>query len=414
MTPHIYVAIPAMQESAYLPFTLQDLFAQSYQHAFDILICVNQSEEFWENPEKYPICADNQSLLQYLDHLEPKSDVTMTVIDKSSRGQGWRGKNFGVGWARKLLFEHILAVAHPEDIIISLDADTRISKNYLQSIADNFRENPALPAIAVPYYHQLAGQDEAQDRAILRYEFYMRNYAINLLRIHSPYGFTAIGSAIAMKAGALRKIGNITPLKSGEDFYLVQKLRKMARISNYNAETVYPAARLSDRVVFGTGPAVQQGCAGNWSSYPIYHHDLFCGIQEAYRKIPELFIADIPSTEEDFLHFIQVQTSDDSPWQTIRNNVKDLPHFEQAFHEKADGLRILQYVRYLHKKNAVTDKQALYDNVMHWQLDADYRLAEEIMERFAQSVSFEQLSLKELEIIRNWLYDYEMKLRKAE
>lgn len=399
-SPRIYVAIPAMDELQELPLTLQDLAAQQCQTPFEIYICVNQPDAYWQEDEKRAVCLRNQELLSYLKSF---SALPLHVLDYASPGKGWKGKNHGVGWARKVLFENILEEAHNEDIIISLDADTRVKPGYLQSIADNFAEHPDFPALAVPYYHPLTG-DEMRDRAILRYEFYMRNYAINLLRIGSPYGFTALGSAIAMRAGALHKIGGITPLKSGEDFYLVQKMRKMAPIGLYNEETVYPAARYSTRVDFGTGPAMLKGSQGTWDSYPIFHHTLFEPTDETYRVLDQLFIKDL---QNPFLDFLQSNAkTENSLWDSIRQNVKDLPHFIQAFHEKADGLRILQFLRNQKRQNDIfSDEKALFLNVSGW-------LPNQIPAWWNSEFSFKDLSVNQLDHIRNLLFDYENTLRK--
>ena len=398
-TPHIYVAIPAMDELQDLPLTLQDLATQQVRVPFEVHICVNQPEEYWQQPDKKEICERNQQLLCYLRQYQ---DVSLQILDYSSPGKGWKGKDHGVGWARKMLFDSILAKSNPEDIIISLDADTRINPNYLQSIADNFAQHPEWPAIAVPYYHPLTGE-EARDRAILRYELYMRNYAINLLRIWSPYGFTALGSAIAMRASALRKIGNITPLKSGEDFYLVQKFRKMATIGLYNEEMVYPAARYSSRVAFGTGPAMMKGNQGNWNSYPLYHHSLFEPIAQTFALLPQLYHQDVHT---DFLDFLQESAkSEVSLWKTIRQNVKDLPHFMQAFHEKADGLRTLQFVRRQQQTRPMEDEFALHQNLSLWQ-------PSQIPDWYHPEIGFNQFTIKQLDYIRNLLLDYETELRK--
>mgnify|MGYP003290913025 CR=1 FL=1 len=397
--PIVYVAIPAMDELQDLPLTLQDLARQTYVPNLKVYVCVNQPETYWQNPEKISICLHNEQLMYYLQHFQ---GLEVNVIDKSSKGHGWVGKDYGVGWARKYLFECILSECQPCDIIVSLDADTRIQPNYIQTLVENLEHHPHIPAIAVPYYHPLSGI-EAQDRALLRYEMYMRNYAINLMHIQSPYGFTAIGSAIAMRAKALRKIGGITPLKSGEDFYLVQKFRKMAPIGNYNEEIVYPAARLSDRVVFGTGPAIIKGTQGEWSSYPIYSHQLFEPISEAYSLIPELFQKEAHC---EFIDSLNKKQNEEDAWHTIRQNTKDLVHFELAFHEKADGLRILQFLRQKHKKSPIRDEKALFENMSLWTHNR-------IPNWYSADKKFNEYTVKELNELRNLLFALEMELRKT-
>lgn len=403
--PSVFVAIPAMDELHTLPLLLQDLSMQENTAALHVRVCVNQPDDYWDLPEKQHVCQQNQLLMDWLRNQSP---LPVHLLDFASRGKGWHGKHFGVGWARKKLFESICEKAQAEDILISLDADTRIRPGYVHSILENFHKNPQIPAISVPYYHTLDASED-QNRAMLRYEFYMRNYALNLLRIGSPYGFTALGSAIAMRVGALCKIGGITPLQSGEDFYLLQKFRKMAPIGLYNRESVYPAPRTSNRVVFGTGPAISKGMDGHWSAYPIYHHSLLAPIEESYRKLPDLFQQDLHS---DFLDFLQqtVKSSQHSPqtdslWTRIRANTKDLPHFEQAFHEKADGLRILQFLRLQHKQYPMRDEQALFENLKYW-------MPSDLPDWYSAKLSFEDYTVEQLNQLRNLLFEEEMVWRK--
>lgn len=396
---HLHVAIPAIDELDHLPVTLDNLAAQRVNYPFTVYVCVNQPESWWNNPDKIDVCQNNQQLIKFIRNY-PKLPVE--IIDKSSLGNGWGDKNHGVGWARRTLFDHILSVATAEDVIVSLDADTCVKPEYLQSIGENF-ENRTLTAVSLPYYHRLT-DDDAANRAILRYEIYMRSYLINLYGISSPYNFTAVGSAIAVRVEALRKIGNITPMKSGEDFYLLQKLRKMAPISNWNAQAVYPAARFSARVYFGTGPAMIKGNEGHWESYPIYHYSLFSSIKDTYVQLAKLYTEDF---ETPFLQFLKEQYRDDKLWVPIRQNSKTLERFERAFHEKADGLRILQYLKEVNPTQGKTDSVALRENMMHF-FDGT------IPDFMPEGYELSDLTIEQLDIIRNMLFEKEMQLRKCE
>lgn len=396
---HLHVAIPAIDELDHLPVTLDNLAVQRVDYPFTVYVCVNQPESWWNNPDKIDVCQNNQQLIKFIRNY-PKLPVE--IIDKSSLGNGWGDKNHGVGWARRTLFDHILSVATAEDVIVSLDADTCVKPEYLQSIGENF-ENRTLTAVSLPYYHRLT-DDDAANRAILRYEIYMRSYLINLYGISSPYNFTAVGSAIAVRVEALRKIGNITPMKSGEDFYLLQKLRKMAPISNWNAQAVYPAARFSARVYFGTGPAMIKGNEGHWESYPIYHYSLFSSIKDTYLQLAKLYTEDF---ETPFLQFLKEQYRDDKLWVPIRQNSKTLERFERAFHEKADGLRILQYLKEVNPTQGKTDSVALRENMMHF-FDGT------IPDFMPEGYELSDLTIEQLDIIRNMLFEKEMQLRKCE
>ena len=399
--PVLRVAIPAMDELDFLPATLDALTCQDTRFPVEVYVCVNQPDSYWDFPSKEPICLHNQQLLAYLRNY---AFLTLHVLDYASRGCGWQGKKHGVGFARKVLFESILADANPDDIIVSLDADTYVKPHYLQSLAENFAANPAMTAIAVPYYHEVNPSDEVQSRAMLRYELYMRNYAVNLLKISSPYGFTALGSAIAMRVSALRKIGNITPLQSGEDFYLVQKFCKMGGLSLFNTECVYPAGRYSDRVPFGTGPAMKQGAEGVWDSYPIYHHRIFEPVQDAYNRLRELYENRISLTDNDFLLFLQKDTGKQDIWEDIRHNVSDFDHFVKAFHQKADGLRILQYARYKHKQHNINEEVTINDNLRLW-------IPERLPSWFTSNRPLAAYSVEQLNALRNLLFEVEQQLR---
>lgn len=397
----IRVAIPAMDELHDLPVTLDALSKQQTKTPFEVFVCVNQPENYWTDPEKRAICENNRQLLETLYNYH---FLTLHILDYSSPGHGWKGKKSGVGFARRVLFDNILSVSEPDDLIVSMDADTYVNPHYLESISTLFEHNKHINALAVPYYHPLVPEDETRSRAMLRYEIYMRNYAINLLSINSPYGFTALGSAIVMRADALRKIGNITPLQSGEDFYLVQKLCKMGGLKLFNTECVYPASRYSNRVPFGTGPAMVKGAVGIWDSYPLYPHSLFEPIYDAYQHLHDLYDGVFHVEENDFLSFLQKDTQKADIWLDIRQNVTDFPHFVKAFHQKADGLRLLQYVRSRHQQHSVKEEDALYENLKRWSPDR-------CPDWFSASKPLSGYALTQLNILRNILFDKEKALR---
>jgi hypothetical protein len=390
----LHIAIPALDELDFLPHTLDAIAKQKTEFPFSVYVCVNQPDAWWNDKEKIEICKNNQKLLHYL---ETFNDFTINILDKTSVNKGWREKGCGVGWARKTLFDEILTTANPEDVILSLDADTLFNESYFQSIGENFTQNK-IDVIAVPYYHKLT-EDENANRAILRYEIYLRNYFINMHRIGSPYAFTAIGSAIAVKVKALKKIRGITPLSSGEDFYFLQKLQKMSPISNYNSEMVYPAARFSTRVPFGTGPAMIKGNSGDWDSYPIYHYSLFDAIKETYDIIPELFIED---KETEFIDFLKTQYKTDDLWSPLRKNFKTLPQFTRAFHEKADGLRILQFLKVKHNLYKLPRPSGTPSK-----FEGDFSST-----HTAHLIPHTAIPISELNDIRDQLFEVEMRIRK--
>ncbi|MCK5856406.1 MAG: hypothetical protein KAG64_02885 [Bacteroidales bacterium] len=387
----LHIAIPLLEELDNIPTLLKSIAVQNHQD-YKVYFCVNQPDDWWGRIEKIAACNNNQSSIKMI---QETAEFPFEIIDKSSLGQGWKAKKLGVGWARKTLTDRILDKAKEDDIIISLDADTTFSENYFSTIEENLKKHPKAPAIAVPYYHPLS-KKEAEDRAILHYEIYMRYYLINLFRINSPYAFSALGSAIAMPVWALRKIGGLSPKKSGEDFYLLQKMVKFRPILNWNDEKVFPAARFSNRVFFGTGPAMIKGNDGDWSSYPIYPMDLFNQIAEFYKLIPQLFEKNISTP----IDSIFGNTNDcNIIWENLRKNNKDLPHFTKAIHDKFDGLRILQFLKQNVEQLRQNEEKILIDFILHMDKEKEQNNFKEF--------SFSQSPISQLNEIRDYLCSIE-------
>ncbi len=396
-----------MDEPEWLPGLLRLLQKQNYRN-FSLVVCVNQPDNWWRDPAHITSCENNAGSLAMLRKF---SGCEVEVIDRSSLGAGWTGKRHGVGWARKTIMDHISEKANPTDIILSLDADTVFSETYFATVAENILAHPMATALTIPYYHHLPDDQDAA-RAILRYEIYMRYYVLNLWRIKSPYAFTALGSAMALPVWSYRKVGGMTPKLSGEDFYFLQKVRKAGPLACWNREKVFPAARFSSRVFFGTGPAMFRGAQGDWSSYPIYPYRLFDEISESYSQFPGIYLKPI---ETPVTKFLREQTGEADPFATMRKNSRDVQQFVRACHEKFDGLRILQYLKKRHQEETGKDEdrfcewlETFYSTDAGCRIpDAGYRMPDK------KKFSHNESSLEDLDRLRNFLSQEEDRVRKA-
>jgi hypothetical protein len=401
LTPRrkIFVALPLMDELENIPALLKCFREQTFRH-FEVVICVNQPDSWWHFPDKREICKKNQATIELLHTHNPGN---FTIIDRSTPGKGWDKKHHGVGWARKTAMDHVSRNAANEDIILTLDGDTFFSSQYFETIAAAFDQYPDIKALAVPYYHPLPDDDEAAARAILRYEIYMRHYAINMLRTGNPYAFTALGSAIASTVRAYRSIDGITPHKSGEDFYFVQKLRKFGAVLIWIEEQVYPAARFSDRVFFGTGPAMIRGSSGDWSGYPIYPDYFFDEVKTTFDGFPQLYNFDIELPMTTFL----IEKFGETFWQPLRANASAPEHFTRACKHKVDGLRILQYLKWRNRNEASKDGENLMAFFTRY-----FTHHNSIKQTNWKNFSFEKESLQSLNFIRDLLTQEENLWRK--
>lgn len=319
---------------------LGSLQCQTYKD-FTLYVCVNQPEEWWTDAEEshQEICRSNQQTIDYLKSVE--TSFPIVVMDRSSQGNGWQGKQKGVGWARKLLFDHIASSADKNELVVSLDADTTFDEFYLSHVVDSMNASPKASAMAVPYYHPLSGE-EVVDRSLLRYECYMRYYLISLFEINNPYAFSALGSAMVFPMWAYKRVGGITPLQGGEDFYLMQKFCKTGRIILRTNALVRPQGRISARVPFGTGPAVGAGLELQKSKYPFFSKEGFDAIKDTYTMFPMLYELDKVTPMTDFL---QHQLKEDDIWGSLRKNFRTRELFVKACAERVDGLRMLQFLK---------------------------------------------------------------------
>jgi len=392
-TDHIAVAIPAMDEMEWLPACLESL-AQQTLAGFHVVVCVNQPDGWWNQPGKSIVCRNNQLTLQWLNQQRYSFPFSLTILDRSSRGMGWSNEKGGAGLARRVAMDHALARCHREGVLISADADTHYPQGYLKAVVDRFRECPDAGAIASPYYHPLTGSQQ-NDLAILRYELFLRFHLLNLIRIKSPYAFTAIGSAIAVRADEYQRVGGVPQRAFGEDFYLLQKVAKRSRVINYLSEMAFPAPRESSRVAFGTGPAMRNLASGEEHRYHIIAPNEYEPIEQLYRLFPALFEKDIPTPVDCFLKELFGTTD---IWKPLRQNARSVDSFVRACHQKMDALRIWQIVR--HQTVKPDEMSSLYEN-LKW-----------LLPEFDLHEKTRMPDMKELSCIRSAIVEKELQMRK--
>ncbi|MEG2336403.1 MAG: hypothetical protein RSC04_01520 [Bacteroidales bacterium] len=393
-----YIALPIMNEPD-LAMVMADIAKQTYQN-MEVFVCVNQAEVPRLQIKKDVSYLQNQKTLLYLQSLD--YPFPLHIIDKSSEGKAWTLQNYGVGMARKTLMDAIVSQANFKDVILSMDADTHYPCEYVASVMAVFNAKPKAVGLANPYFHPLVETSQsyasAINKAILRYEIYMRTYAFHLGLTKHPYSFTAIGSAMALPVWAYCKIGGLSPHKSGEDFYLFQKLAKIGPIETFSGTVAYPSPRASQRVCFGTGPAVIKGMQNDWKSYPIYPLSLFQNIEKTYQAFARLYTEDI----SDYPLYTFLSDKFGLDWyRPLRKNAKTQAQFQKNCVEKLDALRSLQYLKASYTQNDAEDSKNLQNllNILAYPHCTHF--------------DFTTASVEDLDQIRCFLagYNWEMRMR---
>ncbi|MEP1095996.1 MAG: glycosyltransferase family 2 protein [Cyclobacteriaceae bacterium] len=251
-------------------------------------------------------------------------------------------KKAGVGLARKIGMDEAVRIFEKVDedgVIICYDSDCLCAQNYLIEIENHFLDQKAKAGI-VFYEHQLNGQNKEW---IIQYESYLRYYISGLRYAKYPHAHQTLGSCIIVRSSTYQKQGGMNSRQAGEDFYFLNKVIPSGEFVEVNTTTVYPSDRVSDRVPFGTGKAVEQ-LMHSKRSYEVYNPKIFEDLRVFFSQItshPESDPAIIPDSISDFLG-INIEKD----FEEIRRQTTSQQAFIKRFFGWFDAFKILKYVHF--------------------------------------------------------------------
>jgi glycosyltransferase involved in cell wall biosynthesis len=366
------VVIPAYAEREMLFSTLASI-AQNPPSSLDnsFILCIIN------NKSNSPPAAikNNLQTIKYLEALVKKkplrkfntdqelyplllalSDTKLRLgyIDASSRCYEIPQNTGGVGMARKIGMDMALRLlknsSAPRNLILSLDADTLVQNNYLSAIKNYFTQKVKVAIVA--YEHQMPLNYDEQ-AAICCYEIFLRYWVLGLKYAKSPWAFHSIGSTIVTSTEAYLEVRGMNKREAGEDFYFLSKLAKMSKIGYIKETCVYPSARPSARVPFGTGKRIQRFLAGEGrEEYLLYDPQIFVILADWLQLMKDQFIYDddeiLMKTElihpmlKSFLKSCDFATV----WSKIRRNAKDEKTLTRQFNVWFDGFKTLKLINY--------------------------------------------------------------------
>lgn len=209
-----------------------------------------------------------ESQLKALTALQSTLPFTLGILGPMEL----KGKNAGVGMARKILMDEAIRIFcywnKSNGIIINLDGDCLVSRHYLFKIKGYFNNENAKPAVSIGFKHRFDGLSSAEKEAGKIYEFHLNDYVRKQKKYEYEFAFHTLGSCFAVQAEAYCRQGGMNQKQAGEDFYFLHKFSRLDLLGEIDEALVYPLARVSDRVPFGTGRAVSQIVNGKvWTSY---------------------------------------------------------------------------------------------------------------------------------------------------
>jgi len=284
-------------------------------------------------------------------------------------------KHAGAGLARKTAMDEAIRrfayINNDNGIIISLDADTFVSENYLINIEKAFFNNSKLNCAILNFKHLITANTLPKEKnAIILYELYLHYFKQAMKYTGFPYAYHTIGSCFAVKASVYAKQGGMNKRQGGEDFYFLHKIFPLGNTMELNSVTVYPSARVSDRVPFGTGPAVKEIIEqGDFLTYRFeyftYLKNFFNTIESLYNANNDAIYAFYESLDISLKEFI----SDEEFLRKIteiNNNSASLAKFKQRFYYWFDAFKVIKYLNFVHSK---TERVSVVDAVKYYFTD---------------------------------------------
>jgi len=336
------VVIPAFNEPDILQ-TLQSLHNNNdTEQAIEVLVVVNYAEnssaqikaEAWETVNKL-----KQWMQQYsIDQLQFYCILAGHLPKKHA----------GVGMARKIGMDEAVQRFEQLDtdgIIVNLDADCTVSKNYLSEILAFYEHNPKVKAANIHYEHPL--EDSAEYEAIILYELYLRYYVEALRYCNYPYAYHTVGSSFSVKSSLYQQQGGMNRRKAGEDFYFLHKIIPVSNFGEIRTAVVYPSARESDRVPFGTGRSILEVRTQQRDLSLSYDLQTFQLIKILFDEPlifykNKIFLETLPEALQTYLTSIDFKKTISE----IENNTQSAAAFVKRYHRYWSGFELLKLVHY--------------------------------------------------------------------
>ncbi len=355
----IIITIPAYNEPNIQQSIQSILNAEKPSVATEIIVIINHTETTPNNIKEQNINSYTQLTEFAKKHNNTSTQIHVLLEENLTK------KHSGVGLSRKIAMDEAIyrfnKVDNNKGIIISLDADTLISENYFTEVERAFIKNKGLN-VAIPHFtHNTNGLPKNEKVAIIKYELYLKYFRLALRYTGFPYAFHTIGSAFSVTAQAYVKQGGMNKKQGGEDFYFLHKIFQLGNTIELTNATVFPSGRISDRVPFGTGPAVKsiinEGC---WITYnPI----LFKHLKQLFNSTDKLFNADnnaiktvYNSLDLSIKQFIPLNEFNNKI-EEINNNSTNLNSFTNRFFVWFNAFKIVKYLNFSQQTHKGLDVQ---------------------------------------------------------
>lgn len=362
-TTQIVVSIPCYNEP-HLTDTIQSLFVcEKPEEDVAVVVVVNDSDQASTAEIK-----QNQLSLTEIEELKKQAPRWLSL--NSVYASKLPKKNAGVGWARKIGMDwaitHFNRYDNNKGIIISLDADTLVEKNYLISISNFYQKNPN--SIGATLYFEHPIHEGKLGEAIRLYELYMRYYKNALDLIGFPNSIYTVGSCFTVRGSTYVLQGGMSRKKAGEDFYFLQKLLPLGALEEIKSTCVRPSSRISTRVPFGTGSSLYQYTEGVRELEKTYPLDAFLVLKSFFDKIDHFYNHDDFSIDDLSTNSVlKVFLNENNFYGELKeliSNCKSLEVYRKRFFHLFNAFKILKWLNFsisngYQKKALIVESESL-------------------------------------------------------
>jgi hypothetical protein len=344
----IIVVIPCLNEPQIIQ-TLESVWAcHPIGPAVEVIVLINDSEQSSDSVKQFNL-STYSNLVKWKNKYDSKKLIVHPVHVSINE------KFAGAGMARKIGMDEAIRrfnfLNRPDGVIVSLDADCLVSANYLQRIDEVFQDQSCF-ASTINFRHQSGAVNPKQQEGICLYEEYLHYYKRALEFTGFPNSIYTIGSAFAVRANAYTKQGGMNRRKAGEDFYFLYKLTHLGNIIHIEDAYVFPSARISDRVPFGTGAAMTKWMNGTEDLNLSYPFKAFADLQLFFSYTDEFYktnalgfnalFKQLPIAIQEFLKAINFEQK----LIEIKQNSANLVSFTKRFFQVFDAFQVLKFLNF--------------------------------------------------------------------
>ncbi len=222
------------------------------------IVVINQPDRQAESPANlrlFRLLTENHDVIGCENiYFARYLGLNLIIVDRF-RGALRISHRHGVGLARKVGVDIACRLIQlgciSSDFVFSGDADAHLPDNYFAAAPSS----DAVGALVFDFAHMTTA-DNAISTATQQYERALKYYRQGLAWANSPYAFFTLGSIFAIRAKHYCQARGFPKRAGGEDFYLLNKIAKLAAIEFLPHVAIKLESRLSHRIPFGTGPAV--------------------------------------------------------------------------------------------------------------------------------------------------------------